>query len=452
MERAPALPRHRRPRAIAWQIIGQYLPLAAFAAAAFLLIRAVAGDGGPSLPPATVAAGHQAQLAENIAFWEARAHELGDHLTLNRLSALYLQRLREAGDVADAGRAAAAAERALAQVPGDYASTINLALARVSLHEFREAERLARAAVAARPGRADAYAVLGDAQIALGDYASAEESYRTYLERAPGAPAFARQAAIAEVRGRLDLAEQFWLAAIDADRVEAPADAARARVQLGNHYLTIGRLDDGRRQFDAALRAYPGYAAAQAGLARHAAMRGDDERAIDRYRQALAAIPRPEYVVELGEVLQRAGREGEAARQFALVDVIARLYEAAGVSDELTIIRYRLDHGAVTPEIIELARQAFEARPGYLAADTYAWALYRADQLDAARAMAGQALAAGTQDPVLFYHAGMIALARGDTAGAAALLQRVQDLNPRFSVLHGRSAKDALARATGGTR
>ena len=43
-----------------------------------------------------------------------------------------------------------------------------------------------------------------------------------------------------------------------------------------------------------------------------------------------------------------------------------------------------------------------------------------------------RALALGTRDAMLFYHAGMIALAAGDSAGARAQLEHALAINPAW--------------------
>ena len=95
----------RPARAIAWRIIGQYLPIAAFTLAAFLAIRAYNDRGASEPKTAVVAADHAANLAENIRFFESHVAETKDSLSYNRLTGLYLQRVRESGDVSDIKRA-----------------------------------------------------------------------------------------------------------------------------------------------------------------------------------------------------------------------------------------------------------------------------------------------------------------------------------------------------------
>ncbi len=445
MERAPARPVAPRQQPLAWKAIGLYLPLAAFALAAFLVFRDWRGEGAPSPSPVQVDPGHAERLAANIAFFEGRVAETNDSLSYNRLTALYLQRLRETGDVSDVRRAETSATRSLEVAPGQYAGLVALAQVRIAQHEFTAAETAAREALALAPSRADAQAVLGDALMALGRYDAAGDAYRTFLEKAPGSSAFARMAAYAEVNGNVPLADQYWRAAIDVDRGDAPEASAWARVQLANLLFVTGKTGAARDEYALALRVFPGYGPAEAGLGRVAAARGDDDQAIAHYTRAIASVPLPEYVAPLADILARSGDERGAARQAALMSAFDQLFAANGIKNDLTLILFDLDHGGDTGRALDLARAAYAERPSLAAADTYAWALYRAGQLDEARAMAEVALSRGTREPLFLYHAGAIAFAQGDDGAAAGWLQQVRDLNPAFSVQHQDEAARLLA-------
>ena len=56
-----------------------------------------------------------------------------------------------------------------------------------------------------------------------------------------------------------------------------------------------------------------------------------------------------------------------------------------------------------------------------------------------------RALAFGTRDAKLLYHAGMIALALGDQAKARSLLVEALDLDPSFDPLAASRARAVLA-------
>src|SRR5436305_1448549 len=78
-------------------------------------------------------------------------------------------------------------------------------------------------------------------------------------------------------------------------------------------------------------------APARGALAAVAAARGRLSRAIALSRRASEILPLPQYVATLGDLLQRAGDDAGARRQYALVHAIARLERANGVNVDLEI-------------------------------------------------------------------------------------------------------------------
>ena len=158
----------RPSRRLAWRTVGIYLPALALAVAAFLVFRNLNGGSGATAPAATLDPAHAQQLSANIAFFEGRVVETRDSLSYNRLTNLYLQRFREAGNPEDIRRAELSATQSLQAARGDYAGLVNLALVRVVQHDFRAALELATQAKEQIPTRPDAFAIIGDAQFALG--------------------------------------------------------------------------------------------------------------------------------------------------------------------------------------------------------------------------------------------------------------------------------------------
>ena len=272
----PTVARVPRHQPLRWRVIGQYLPVIAFGLAAFLIIRNLAeGDAPASSSASSIDPQHAERLAADIAFFEGRVGETKDNLSYNALTGLYLQRLRETGDVSDIKRAELSATRSLELLPNDYGGLLNLAIVRNVQHNFTGAVALAAQADGQSPTRPDAKAILGDAELALVQYDPATTNYRVYLDKAPGSSAFSRQASIAELNGNVPLAEQFWQAAIDADRTGSPETSAWARVQLGTLYFNTGQIDKAGQQFNTAVQVFPGYHAALAGQGQILAARKD---------------------------------------------------------------------------------------------------------------------------------------------------------------------------------
>lgn len=426
------------------RLAGVYLPLAFIGLGVFLVARQFADGGAPTPPSAAVAPGHREQLAADIAFFEGRVPETNDSLSYNRLVQLYLQRFREQGDPADISRAALASAKSVEVAPGNHNSLLARATALIARHDFEGGLAAAEEARRRAPNSPDALALIGDARFALGQYEEARASYERYLEQAPGPSAFARKAQLAELDGNVPVAIQFWEATIDSFRISAPADAAWARVQLGTLLLNTGNPGRARAEFELALEAFPGYPHAEVGLGRVAAANGNDAEAVRRLSSATAALPLPEAISELAAVLQRQGKTQEAEAQLSVLSAVRDLYEAAGIRDDLVLIRLDLDHGAYAAAALERARQAYAARPATTAADTLAWAEYHNGNLAAARKLSAEALRFGTRDPLMLFHAGVIAFASGDYAEAVRHLEAVKKLNPAFSVLHQREAAELL--------
>jgi hypothetical protein len=83
--------------------------------------------------------------------------------------------------------------------------------------------------------------------------------------------------------------------------------------------------------------------------------------------------------------------------------------------------------------------------------DAYAWALHRAGRHTEARVAIDRALAHGTPDPRLLFHAGAIRVAQGDRDAGMILVRRALALNPAFDPVAAAEARTLLgdARAEG---
>lgn len=95
-----------------------------------------------------------------------------------------------------------------------------------------------------------------------------------------------------------------------------------------------------------------------------------------------------------------------------------------------------------------MARRAYEQRQSIHAADTLAWAGYRAGDLTAADTLILEALRLNTQDAQLLYHAGIIAAALQRPA-ARDYLNRALQLNPNFDFAQAEQARATLAALPG---
>jgi tetratricopeptide (TPR) repeat protein len=370
------------------------------------------------------------------------AARAGDADALTFLGLAYQQRARETGDPAFYSLSAEALRRASAA--GGRSALI--ALGRASLantrHRFKEGLTLARLAVGLDPESGSAYGALGDSLLNLGRYKAAFAAYDRMAVLTPGIASYSRVAAARELLGRPAAAVEAIDLAAEADRSPVPEHVAWALVQLGNVRFNMGRLALAARAFRDALRRFPGYVHAEAGLARVEAAEGRYGSAVSRLRHVVRVLPIPGYVILLGDVLHASGRAAAARREYALVDAIERLFEANGVRTELQTAVFDLDHDRNVAAALGRARAAYAAAPGVYQEDALAWGLLRAGRCREARAHSAAALRLGTRDALLIFHRAMIERCLGSPS-AGSWFRWALAVNPHFSLLWAPVARRA---------
>ncbi|MFN8498437.1 MAG: tetratricopeptide repeat protein [Anaerolineae bacterium] len=434
------------------------LPLRIVLAVVFVLLIATVVDGRRLLTLAqrwlgrqdaatalvTDAGAYTTDTNGTIARLQARLKQKPDDArSMTQLGGAYLQKARETGDPSYYGRAEAVLKQALAQNPADLDALGFMGSLALSRHQFRDALQWGEKARAISPERAYTYGVLGDAHVELGEYAAAAEAIQAMMDRRPDLSSFSRVSYVRELYGDIPGAMDAMQQAIVSGGPNAE-NTAWATVQLGLLYFNQGQPDQADALFASALAGYPGYIPARVGQARVLAARGQYDDAIAILRQAVDAMPMPEYVILLGDLYTAAGRDADAAQQYDLVRAIQQLYKANGVEVDLETALFDADHDHDLPNALARARQGYADRPSIHGADVLAWTLLKAGQPAEAQGLMGQALRLGTRDALMFYHAGMIALANGDTAQAETYLARAMETNPHFSVIQAPQAQKTL--------
>jgi tetratricopeptide (TPR) repeat protein len=359
------------------------------------------------------------------------------------LANAYLQKVRETGDPSLYTKTEDLLDQAQKQdghSPELFATRGTLALAR---HDFQAALEYGKRALALDPESARYHGIVGDAQIELGMYDEAIQSYQEMVDRRPDFASFSRVAYARELYGDPEGAIEAMEFALQAGS-GTPENVAWAHVQLGNLWFSLGKLEEAQKAYGLSTRTVGAYAPALAGQAKVAAAKGDFEQAATLYRQAFNRMPLPEYAIALSDVYAEMGVRKKAEGQYKLVQSMDKLLRANGVNTDLEIALFYADHGMNLRTSLEKARAVYDERPSIHAADALAWTLYKAGNYKEAQKYSSEALKLGTRDPLKLFHAGMIAKALGQREQARKYLQQAVDLNPHFSLLYSDEAADSL--------
>ena len=356
-----------------------------------------------------------------------------DGSALTELGFAYLQRWRETADASYLPRADEALRRARTLAPIDPLVVTGQGSLALTRHEFRQALALGRQAMRLSPGSARPYGVVGDALLELGRYREAFAAFDRMAALRPSLAAYARIAYGRELIGHTDAAIAAMKLALDSAG-GAPEPTAWVHHELAKLYFAKGDLRRAEQHDRAALASFHGYPYAYDGLARVSAARGRFDRAIALEQRAASTVPLPQFVGELGDLLQRAGRDEAAARQRRTVAAIDRLLTAGGIRTDLESTLYDVDHGVRREEAVARARGARAARPSIYGDDVVAWALVRTGRCAEALRWSKRSLRLGTRDALLYFHRGMTERCLGRRGEAEGWMRRALDLNPAFSV------------------
>lgn len=369
-----------------------------------------------------------------------------DAVSYSLLGNLYIRQARETGDVSGYGRAEESLQKSLDLIPGYAPAGSSLASVYYARHEFEEALDLATRVYESNWRNTSALVIMGDANLSLGNYQQAEEIYLSLEETDATPPVLARLANLAELKGNPDEALKLIRRAAGETLAlgGTKENAAWYLLRVGDIYFNTGKLDEAGGYYEASLRVYENYHLALAGLGKVSAAEGNYEQAIEYYQRAVNIVPQPDFLAALGDLYMVTGQPEQAEIQYETVEYIGTLAELNQQVYNRQLVNFYSDHDMNLEEGLELALAELESRKDIYGYDAAAWAHYKNGNYKEAQAFSQQALALGTRDANLYYHAGMIALALDDKAQARAYLDEALAINPHFSILFADEARETL--------
>jgi tetratricopeptide (TPR) repeat protein len=393
-----------------------------------LLLRARSARPVSPMPRYTPAQ----MLDSNIAFYEgvARRDPTGG-MALGQLALFYMRRARATGDYQDVLRSESAARKSLGN-RGAHNTRARQALAASLLSEHRFGDALGVAQdLAGRDASSAAFrASVGEIQMELGHYDDARASFASVAGNTSDLSVAPRLARWLELEGHPDSAYRLMNASLLAvvDRRDVPAEQkAWFWLRLGDLQLRRGRIGEAAIDYQNGLAAHPDDYRLLTATAKLEGARHEWRKAIDFGERAVAVSFDPATLGVMSDAWAALG-DSAKANEYAHAMEIAVSKQATAYHREWSL--FLLNHGLRVPEVLAKTQEELRTRQDIYGYDALAWALHASGRDGEARDAMRHALALGTQDAMLFYHAATIDRALGKRDIAAAELERARTLNP----------------------
>ncbi|RCJ42462.1 hypothetical protein A6770_34725 [Nostoc minutum NIES-26] len=387
------------------------------------------------------------QRSHIISIYEEKvAQSPASSIFLRLLAEQYLRRFREVGDIEDVLRAEQAARRSLALQPRhNEISSMLLASALLSQHQFQEAlDVLNNSSV----DNAKMVSLKASIQMELGDYEATHQLLQNLTDETANSGHNAVVARYLELTGNLTSARKLLDEAMqEMDSFYTTSAETRAwfHVRTGDLAFAAGDLAMSEQRYREALDLLPRHIAAFTGLARLYAAQHRWQDALNAANQGVEVMPLVETLGYKADAQLALGDREGATQTEDLIGVVAYLSKVKGIYDRALAVYYT-EHGIHLPEALQIARSEVVVRDDIYAEDTLAWAAAANGQWQEARQAAQHATRYGTEDALLQFHAGMIALHFGNRESAIQRLTQAVSLNPQFHHKYADEARQILVK------
>lgn len=373
---------------------------------------------------------------KQIALWAAQARQTpGDDKAWVNLGDAFMQKVRETAAASYYTRAESAYTKALSVNPNRVEAMVGMAWVNGGRHEFEKSQEWANKALALNPRDNDAYGLLGDAAVEMGDYDNAFVQYQKMLDIRPDVSSYSRGAHLLHLTG--DIRKASWLMQ-KAIKTGGPyaENTAWCRAQLGLIFFSTGAYLPAQKVLAEGLKSTPNNYHLLAAMGKVKAALRDYKAAISYYEKAIAVVPQLDAVVALGDLYSVTGDTKAAEQKYALVEAIWKLNKANGVRGDIQIAQFYADHDRNLPEALRLAQEEVKTRKNVYVYDTLAWCYYKNGRYAEAKENIELALKKQSPEALFLFHKGLIYGKCGDNQTARTALYQAMSLNAYFHPIY----------------
>ncbi|MCC6404676.1 MAG: tetratricopeptide repeat protein [Fimbriimonadaceae bacterium] len=345
------------------------------------------------------------------------------------LATAYIQRGRETGELGNYTMGRDLLSKTRADHPDDRDTAVTLAWASTIFHDFETALGLATKLTNSDPKDADAWGVVSDCHLELGNYEEAVKAAQTMIDLRPNLASYSRGAQLRWILGDAKGAQYLTSLAIQAGGgTEA---MSWARVQSGDMALKTGAYAAAEASYRKVLDSMPEYRHALAGMARVRLTQNRVEEAETLMLRATRTGPSVQMLDELAAIQSLRGEGAEAEATLARAETVQKEHMEIGIGgDEPALARVWLGSGVKKREALALMEAESKKHTSVPTYACLAWAYSANGRHREAVNAAKLALRTGVQEPWVLRRCAEVYRAAGEKDRAAKLERDARALCP----------------------
>jgi tetratricopeptide (TPR) repeat protein len=333
----------------------------------------------------------------------------------NDLALALIRKQRETGDYTFLAKAEAAIQKSLKLEPANFDGRRARVALRLRQRRYEDALEEAEALRKQRPDDNPIYAYISEADLALGNYAGAEQAVQRMLDlRSVNSPGYEAGAMVRESIGFPDGALEWWSAALHLVSDRDHEERAHILSQMARVYRETGKYPQAVDSVQQAVSLVPGYPSALLEMARIRLDQQDTKGAV-----ALLKAGRDLESLYWLDVAQ--GTNGEFERR-------AMAAADSPMNENALLVRYLAEHGKAE-DAIRISEASLARRHDVRTLHAYAVALDRAGRTAEALEQIQKAMQPGLLDASLYFDAGLIAEDNHNPELAKGFLRRCFEIS-----------------------
>jgi tetratricopeptide (TPR) repeat protein len=305
----------------------------------------------------------------------------------------------------------------------------------LNLHQFKDALAVAQEGEKLNAYDAGIYGALVDANVEMGNYTEAVKDCDHMLSIRPDLRSYSRASYLRQLYGDNNGAIEAMRMAVESG-VPGLETTEWCRVNWGNLYFNIGKLDTARMIYESALSFRPAYAPAEMGLARVNAAKKDYDQSITHAKNAIRVLSEAPFVSYLGELYTLKGDKEKADDVYK--DVVKLLEENEQQNNDASVKHNGSRELALAylnvsdyDKALKYAKIDYDMRPNNIDANNLmAWVYYKKGDYKTAEKYNSIVFQTKIKNADMLYKSGMIYAANGDASMGDKLKQEAIAISP----------------------